>query len=76
MADSNAGGKVTWTVYGTKQASPGTVYRSNPVDLYFSKNPVDGAIYYWSTTVARVRRATVSDAGPTDFLTRHRRASA
>ena len=69
MADTNAGGKVTWTVYGIKQASPGTVYRSNPVDLSFSKSTVDGAIYYWSTTVAGVRRATVSDSVPTDFLT-------
>lgn len=69
MANSNAGGKVTWTIYATKQSSPGTVYQSTPVELYFSKNTVEGAIYYWSTTVAGVRRATVSDAAPTDFLT-------
>lgn len=70
MANSNAGGKVTWTVYGLNTASPGTVYRSDPgVEISFSKNPVEGAIYYWSTTVAGVRRATVSDSAPTDFLT-------
>lgn len=69
MANSNPGGKVTWTIYGIKQATPNAVYRSNPVDIRFSQNTVDGAIYYWSTTVAGVRRATVSDAGPTDFLT-------
>ena len=69
IANTNAGSKATLTIYATKQASPGTVYRSNPQDLYFSKNSVDGAIYYWSTTVAGVRRATVSDAAPTDFLT-------
>ena len=69
IANTNAGSKSTLTIYATKQASPGTVYRSNPQDLYFSKNTVDGAIYYWSTTVAGVRRATVSDSAPTDFLT-------
>lgn len=70
IANSNAGSKVTWTVYGLNMASPTTVYRSDPpVEIAFSQNPVDGAIYYWSTTVAGVRRATVSDAGPTDFLT-------
>lgn len=69
MANTNAGGKVTWTVYGTSKGTPVNVYRSNPVDLQFSKNTVDGAIYYWSTTVAGVRRATVSDSAPTDFLT-------
>lgn len=70
IANSNAGGKVTWTVYGVNTAAPGTIYRSDPgVEIAFSKNPVEGAIYYWSTTVAGVRRATVSDAAPTDFLT-------
>ena len=69
MANSNAGGKVTWTIYGTTKANPNTVYRSNPIDIQFSQNSVDGAIYYWSTTVAGVRRATVSDSDPTDFLT-------
>lgn len=69
LANSNAGGKATWTVYATNTANPTVVYRSNPVDLNFSRSPVDGAIYYWSTTVAGVRRATVSDSAPTDFLT-------
>lgn len=69
IANTNAGSNATWTVYGTNSASPGTVYRSNPVTLHFSKNTVDGAIYYWSTTVAGVRRATVSDSAPSDFLT-------
>ncbi len=69
IANSNAGSKATFTVYATNTASPTNVYRSAAVDLNFSKSPVDGAIYYWSTTVAGVRRATVSDAGPADFLT-------
>lgn len=70
MANSNAGGKVTWTVYGVNTASPAVVYRSDPgVDIAFSKNAVQGAIYYWSTTSSGVRRATVSDAAPVDFLT-------
>lgn len=69
IANTNAGGSATWTVYGINSAAPGNVYRSNPVTLHFSKNSVDGAIYYWSTTVAGVRRATVSDSAPADFLT-------
>jgi Tol biopolymer transport system component len=69
MANTNAGGKVTWTVYATNKANPVNVYRSNPIDIQFSKSPVEGAIYYWSTTVAGVRRATVSDSAPSDFLT-------
>lgn len=70
MANSNAGGKVTWTVYGVNTASPAAVYRSDPgVDIGFSKNAVAGAIYYWSTTSSGVRRATVSDSAPVDFLT-------
>ena len=62
-------GKATWTVYATNSAAPTSIYRSAAVDLNFSKSPVDGAIYYWSTTVAGVRRATVTDAAPVDFLT-------
>lgn len=69
IASSNAGSKATWTVYATNTATPNNVYRSSAIDLNFSKSPVDGAIYYWSTTVAGVRRATVSDAAPVDFLT-------
>lgn len=69
MALTNAGGKVTWTVYAIATATPASVYRSAPVDIKFSQNNVDGAIYYWSTTSAGVRRATVSDAAPADFFT-------
>lgn len=69
LARSAAGGEVTWTVYGTARSAPSQVYRSAPVRLGFSRSAVEGAIYYWSTSGAGIRRATVSDQAPTDFLT-------
>jgi hypothetical protein len=68
MANSAAGSQVKWTVTGVNTANASAVYSSAPVNIRFSQNTVDGAIYYWSTTVAGVRRATVSDSAPTDFL--------
>lgn len=69
LASTAAGGKLAWTVYGVNQKSPGQVWASPPIELGFTRGSVEGAIYYWSTTVAGVRRATVSDAAPTNFLT-------
>jgi hypothetical protein len=69
LAGTAAGGKLTWTVYGVTQKSPGQIWASTPIDLGFTRGSVEGAIYYWSTTVAGVRRATVSDAAPANFLT-------
>jgi hypothetical protein len=69
LALSNAGGSVALTVYGTDVNNPGTVYASKAYDFSFSKSPVPGALYYWSTTVAGVRRGLLSDLAPTNFLT-------
>ncbi|MFO0626922.1 MAG: hypothetical protein U0325_15025 [Polyangiales bacterium] len=69
IAGSNPRGFVRVTVDGALAASPGTYHRSSTLSIGFSRGPVPGAIYYWSTTVQGVRRATVGDAAPTNFLT-------
>jgi hypothetical protein len=69
IALSNAGGSVKLTIYGTDVANKGTVYASKGYDFTFSKSPVPGAIYYWSTTAAGTRRGTLSDLAPTNFFT-------
>jgi hypothetical protein len=69
IAGSNPRGTVRVTIDGASTAAPGRFYRSAPITLGFSRGPVPGAIYYWSTTAAGVRRGTVSDAAPTNFLT-------
>lgn len=69
LASTLAGKTATVTVTGTDTTKPGTVYKSKSIEVLFSKKDVPGAIYYWSTTVAGVRKATVSDAAPTNFLT-------
>ncbi len=69
IAGSNPRGSVRVTVDGTTAASPGVFHRSATLNIAFSRGTVPGAIYYWSTTVQGVRRATVGDAAPTNFLT-------
>ncbi len=69
IAGSNPHGTVTVTIDGARSTAPGQFYRSAPITLGFSRGPVPGAIYYWSTTARGVRRATVSDSAPTNFLT-------
>lgn len=67
IAGSNAGQEVTLTVDGTDSAGA-TVYRGAPITLGFSRRDVRGAIFYWSTTSAGVRRATVSDSAPEPYV--------
>ena len=70
LAASNAGQTVTLKIRALDNASaPTTIYESPAYALHFSQKDVPGAIYYWSTTVAGVRRGTMGDAGPTNFLT-------
>jgi hypothetical protein len=63
IAGSNAGEVVTLTVDGVN-AQDANVYRSGTIKLGFSKKDVRGAIFYWSTTAAGIRRASVSDSAP------------
>ena len=67
IAGSNAGGEVQLSVDGV-DASGGTLFRSTAVTLGFSRRDVKGAIFYWSTTSAGIRRATVSDNAPEPYL--------
>jgi hypothetical protein len=70
LAASNAGESVTLKIRALDSATaPTTIYESPAYTLHFSQHDVPGAIYYWSTTVAGVRRGTMGDAGPTNFLT-------
>lgn len=67
IAGSNAGAEVTLTVDGVDMAG-GTVFRGPAITLGFSRRDVRGAIFYWSTTSAGIRRATVSDDAPEPYL--------
>jgi hypothetical protein len=69
IALSNAGGSVKLTVFGTDVNTPGTVYASGGYTFSFSKSPVPGALYYWSTTEQGTRRGALADLAPTNFLT-------
>lgn len=69
IAGSNAGGAVSLTLFGTNTKAKGTVYASKPYTFTFSKSPVPGAIYYWSTTAKGVRRGTLDALAPSNFLT-------
>ncbi|MDP2276167.1 MAG: hypothetical protein Q8K32_35815 [Archangium sp.] len=67
IAGSNAGGEVQLVVDGV-DATGGTVFRGTAITLGFSRRDVKGAIFYWSTTSAGIRRATVSDNAPEPYL--------
>ncbi len=67
IAGSNAGATTRLTVDGVS-ANDSHVYRAPPIDLGFSKRDVRGAIFYWSTTAAGVRRASVSDNAPEAYV--------
>lgn len=69
LALSNAGGSTKLTVYGTDVNNKGKVYAKAGVNFSFSKSPVPGALFYWSTTAQGVRRGALSDIVPTNFLT-------
>ncbi len=69
IAASNAGETVTWTVDALDTTTtPATVRRGTAITIGFSKHDVSGAIFYWSTTSAGVRRANVADAVPEDYI--------
>lgn len=74
IAGSNAGQTVTMTLDAldtsgdTSGAAP-VVRRAAPITLGFSKRDVRGAIFYWSTTSAGIRRANVASSVPEDYVT-------
>lgn len=66
----NAGDTVQVTVDGLDTSTqPATIRRSAPITIGFSKQDVLGAIFYWSTTSAGIRRANIAAARPEDYLT-------
>jgi hypothetical protein len=67
IAGSNAGAATRLVVDGVSP-SDSRVYRAPPIELGFSKRDVRGAIFYWSTTAAGIRRASVSDNKPEAYL--------
>lgn len=69
IAGSNAGDTATWTVDALDTTtSPPTVRRSDEIEIGFSKQDVKGAIFYWSTTSAGVRRGRISQQDPEDYI--------
>jgi hypothetical protein len=67
IAGSNAGAVSQLTVDGVAQGDS-HVYEAPPISLGFSKKDVKGAIFYWSTSAAGIRRASVSDALPEPYV--------
>ncbi|MHB8872857.1 MAG: TolB family protein [Myxococcaceae bacterium] len=67
VAGSNAGAATTLTIDGVLTGDA-NVYRGQSIELGFSKRDVRGAIFYWSTTSAGIRRASVSDSAPEAYL--------
>jgi hypothetical protein len=68
LAASSAGAPLVSSVRGLSRAARETVYASQPVTLLFSREPVPGAIYYWSTANTGVMRAHLSAPSATKFF--------
>ncbi|HRI69994.1 MAG TPA: hypothetical protein PK156_37450 [Polyangium sp.] len=69
IAGSNAGETAQWTVAALdKTKTPPVVHESAPITIGFSKQDVKGAIFYWSTTSAGVRRGKISRQNPEDYI--------
>lgn len=67
IAGSNAGEVTSVTVEGVSMGDA-RVFQAPPITIGFSRRDVKGAIFYWSTTAAGVRRASVSDAAPEGYV--------
>ena len=69
IAGSNAGSTATWYVDALDTSTnPPTVRRSDPIEIGFSKQDVEGAIFYWSTTNAGIRRGRISQQDPENYV--------
>lgn len=70
IASGNAGKTVTWTIDALdRSGGQPVVKRSASITIGFSLQAVEGAIFYWSTTSAGIRRANVAAAAPEDYVT-------
>lgn len=69
IAGSNAGATATWVVDALdRSTTPPTVRRSASIEIGFSKQDVEGAIFYWSTTNAGIRRGRISQQEPENYV--------
>jgi hypothetical protein len=69
IAGSNAGKTATWTVDALDTSTnPPTVRRSESIEIGFSLQDVEGAIFYWSTTNAGIRRGRISQKDPENYV--------
>ncbi|NUP13009.1 MAG: hypothetical protein HOW73_43775 [Polyangiaceae bacterium] len=69
IAGSNAGATASWVVDALDHTTdPPTIRRSQPIDIGFSLQDVEGAIFYWSTTSAGIRRGRISQQHPEDYI--------
>lgn len=69
LASSNAGSTATWTVDALDRSTPTPTIRRGPsITIGFSKRDVDGAIFYWSTTSAGIRRGRLDAPAPEDYV--------
>ncbi len=70
IAGSNAGGTVTVDVDALdRSTTPPTIRHAESITIGFSRRDVKGAIFYWSTTSAGIRRANITAATPEDYVT-------
>jgi hypothetical protein len=69
IAESNRGSSVTCVVRALDPNRPLDIWSSRTVTLAFSRESVEGAIYYWSTGSQGVMKALVSDQNPIKFYT-------
>lgn len=69
IAGSNSGATATWVVDALDDSTqPPTVRRSDAIEIGFSKQDVEGAIFYWSTTNAGIRRGRISQQDPENYV--------
>ncbi len=69
IAASNAGATASWVVDALDDTGPQPVIRrSDTTTIGFSQQDVKGAIFYWSTTSAGVRRGKLSQLVPEDYI--------
>lgn len=69
VAESNRGGDVTLVIHAIDPNQPSEVWSSSPATFSFSREVVEGAIYYWSTGSKGVMKALLSDQNPVKFYT-------
>jgi hypothetical protein len=68
IAASNAGSTATMTLDALDAGMPAKIHRAAAITIGFSKQDVKGAIFYWSTTSAGVRRGRLTQKDPENYV--------